>query len=190
MSDQFLAEIRIFPFNFPPTGWAFCDGQLMPISQNTALFSLLGTYYGGDGKSTFALPDMQGNAPMQTGQGQGLSERFLGEMSGSETVTLLQSEIPFHTHTLSGSDADATTDNPTIGPDPMTPAPQLPAKGLWNNGTAGGLVGAYSTNSPGNAMMAFNALSLAGGSLPHNNMQPYLTHNFCIALQGVFPQRP
>src|SRR5438309_3530327 len=94
MSDQFLAEIRIFPFNFAPTGWAFCNGQLMPISQNTALFSLLGTTYGGDGKSTFALPDMQGNAPMQPGQGQGLSLRDLGEMSGVESIPLLQSEMP------------------------------------------------------------------------------------------------
>ena len=100
MSDQFVAEIRIFPFNFPPTGWAFCNGQLMPISQNTALFALLGTTYGGDGKSTFALPDMQGNAPMQPGQGQGLSLRDLGEMSGVESVTLLQSEMPVHTHGL------------------------------------------------------------------------------------------
>src|SRR5688572_23079142 len=100
MSDQFLAEIRIFPFNFPPTGWAFCNGQLMPISQNTALFALLGTFYGGDGKSTFALPNMLDNVPVGIGQGQGLSERFLGEMSGTESVTLLQSEIPFHTHGL------------------------------------------------------------------------------------------
>jgi microcystin-dependent protein len=181
MSDQFLAEIRIFPFNFPPTGWAFCDGQIMPISQNTALFALLGTTYGGDGKSTFALPDMQSNAPMQPGQGQGLSLRDLGEMSGVESVTLIQSEMPFHTHALSGSDADATTDQP---------ASQLPAKGFWDNGTAGGLVGAYSSNSPANATMAFQALTLAGGGLPHNNMQPYLTLNFCIALQGIFPQRP
>src|SRR5437762_13512789 len=101
MSDQFVAEIRIFPFNFPPTGWAFCDGQLMPISQNTALFSLLGTVYGGDGKSTFALPDLQGNAPLQEGQGPGLTEYFLGETTGSETISLLTSEIPLHTHTLS-----------------------------------------------------------------------------------------
>src|ERR1700750_3259255 len=100
MSDQFVAEIRIFPFNFPPTGWAFCDGQLMPISQNTALFSLLGTTYGGDGKSTFALPDLQGNAPMHPGQGPGLSLHDLGEMSGSQTVTLLQSEMPAHAHGL------------------------------------------------------------------------------------------
>ena len=180
MSDQFLAEVRIFPFNFPPTGWAFCDGQLMPISQNTALFSLLGTTYGGDGKSTFALPDMQGNAPMQPGQGQGLSLRDLGEMSGVESITLLTSEIPFHSHTLNGSDSDATTGVPTG---------QLMAKGAWDNGTAGGVVGAYSSQAS-NTTMHPSALSLAGGGLPHNNMQPYLTLSFCIALQGIFPQRP
>src|SRR4051795_201834 len=98
--DPFVAEIRIFPFNFAPKGWAFCDGQLLPLSQNTALFSLLGTTYGGDGKSNFALPDLQGSVPMQPGQGQGLSDHFLGEVAGSETVTLLQSEIPAHTHGL------------------------------------------------------------------------------------------
>src|SRR5436305_8346581 len=112
MSDQFVAEIRIFPFNFPPTGWAFCAGQLMPISQNTALFSLLGTTYGGDGKSTFALPNMQGNAPMQQGQGQGLSLRDLGEMSGVETVTLLQSEMPVHTHAMQASNQQGTDRTP------------------------------------------------------------------------------
>src|ERR1041384_2126097 len=106
MSDQFVAEIRIFPFNFAPTGWAFCNGQLLPISQNTALFSLLGTTYGGDGKSTFALPDMQGNAPMQPGQGQGLSLRDLGEMSGVESITLLQTEMPVHSHTALAQGTD------------------------------------------------------------------------------------
>ena len=181
MSDQFLAEIRIFPFNFPPTGWAFCEGQIMPISQNTALFALLGTTYGGDGKSTFALPNMLDNAPMQPGQGQGLSLRDLGEMSGVESITLLQSEMPIHTHLLSGSDSDATTDDPTG---------QFPAKGYWDAGTAAGVIGAYSDQTPGNAAMGFQALNLAGGGLPHNNMQPYLTLNFCIALQGIFPQRP
>ena len=181
MSDQFLAEIRIFPFNFPPTGWAFCNGQIMPISQNTALFALLGTTYGGDGKSTFALPNMQGNAPMQPGQGQGLSLRDLGEMSGVESITLLQSEIPVHTHALFASDADATT---------TAAAGQLPAKGFWDSGTGGGLMGAYSDQSPGQVTMAPQSLNLAGGGLPHNNMQPYLTLNFCIALQGIFPQRP
>jgi microcystin-dependent protein len=181
MSDQFVAEMRIFPFNFPPTGWAFCDGQLLPISQNTALFSLLGTTYGGDGKSTFALPDMQGNAPMQPGQGQGLSLRDLGEMSGVDNVTLLQSEIPVHNHILQGADSDATAANP---------AGQLPAMGKWDSGTAFGIVGAYSGTTPPNALMAPQALSPFGGGLPHNNMQPYLTLNFCIALQGIFPQRP
>src|SRR5688572_2111684 len=119
MSDQFLAEIRIFPFNFAPTGWAFCDSQILPISQNTALFALLGTVYGGDGKSTFALPGMQDNAPMQPGQGQGLSLRDLGETSGSETITLLQSEMPFHTHQLFASETEASSNNPAL-PNPGT----------------------------------------------------------------------
>ena len=172
MSDQFVAEIRIFPFTFPPTGWAFCDGQLLPISQNTALFALLGTTYGGDGKSTFALPDMQGNAPMQPGQGQGLSLRDLGEMSGVESITLLQSEIPVHTHTMRA--ATSLGDNPN------------PA-----NNSLARYVNAYQSTVNANlVLMAPQTLSLAGGGLPHNNMQPYLTLNFCIALQGIFPQRP
>lgn len=173
MSDQFVAEIRIFPFNFPPTGWAFCDGQLMPISQNTALFALLGTTYGGDGKSTFALPNMQGNAPMQPGQGQGLSLRDLGEMSGVESITLLISEIPFHTHTLMVAGGDPAESNVCTNF----------ALARSKNGNA------YS-NSIALTQAAPQALAPAGGSLPHNNMQPYLTLNFCIALQGIFPQRP
>lgn len=174
MSDQFVAEIRIFPFNFPPKGWAFCDGQLMPISQNTALFALLGTVYGGDGKSTFALPNMQGNAPMQPGQGQGLSMRDLGEMSGVESITLLQSEIPSHTHSLMCSPAPADTNLPAghVFARVTGATPYLPP------------AGAPLTNA------ALQALAPAGGGLPHNNMQPYLTLNFCIALQGIFPQRP
>lgn len=173
MSDQFLAEIRIFPFNFPPTGWAFCNGQLMPISQNTALFALLGTTYGGDGKSTFALPNMLDNAPMQPGQGQGLSLRDLGEMSGVESITLLVSEIPVHTHTMSAA----------IDPGDLT----IPNPDRVLAVSVGGT--AYATTSP-TVQMAFQALPPAGGGLPHNNMQPYLTLNFCIALQGIFPQRP
>jgi microcystin-dependent protein len=175
MSDQFVAEIRIFPFNFPPTGWAFCDGQLMPISQNTALFSLLGTFYGGDGKSTFALPDMQGNAPMQTGQGQGLTQRFLGEMSGVESITLLVSEIPLHTHTLMAEVPDpgnVSTPNPNI-----------------SLAISAGAFAYVTNNSSQSGIMAFQALPPAGGGLPHNNMQPYLTLNYCIALQGIFPPR-
>jgi microcystin-dependent protein len=185
MSDQFVAEIRIFSCNFPPTGWAFCNGQLMPLSQNTALFALLGTVYGGDGKSTFALPDMQGNVPMQPGQGSGLSQRFQGEMSGVESITLLQSEIPVHTHVFQASNNDANPDDPT-------PTAQLPAKGIWDTGSEAGVIAFYTPNSPAPplGMMAPQALSLAGGGLPHNNMQPYLALNFCIALQGIFPQRP
>jgi microcystin-dependent protein len=173
MSDQFVAEIRIFPFNFPPTGWAFCDGQLMPISQNTALFSLLGTVYGGDGKSTFALPDMQGNAPMQPGQGQGLSLRDLGEMSGVESITLLVSEIPVHTHSLRAS----VDPGDNIVPGPTISLAESTGANIYHTATD-------------NNMMAFQALPPAGGGLPHNNMQPYLTLNFCIAMQGIFPQRP
>jgi microcystin-dependent protein len=173
MSDQFLAEIRIFPFNFPPTGWAFCDGQLMPLSQNTALFALLGTVYGGDGKSTFALPNMQGNAPMQPGQGQGLSLRDLGEMSGVESVTLLQSEMPSHTHNVRVSTEDGES--------------LIPAANRILGRSVGGF--AYQSSGAGVQMMAPQALPPAGGGLPHNNMQPYLTLNFCIALQGIFPSR-
>src|SRR5918994_307765 len=114
MADPFVAEIRIFPFNFAPRGWAWCNGQILPISQNTALFSLLGTTYGGDGKSTFALPDLQGNAPMHPGQGQGLSLHDLGEMNGTATVTLLESEIPAHSHVMRASldDADLAIPQP------------------------------------------------------------------------------
>jgi microcystin-dependent protein len=180
MSDQFVAEIRIFPFNFAPTGWATCDGQLMPISQNTALFSLLGTYYGGDGKSTFALPNLQGSAAMHSGQGQGLSERFLGEMSGSDSVTLLTSEIPFHTHTAQISNATATL---------AAPAGNVPARIAYSTGTQNGTGVAYSSNAP-TVQMAPEALAASGGGLPHNNLQPYLVLTFCIAMQGIFPQRP
>ena len=174
MSDQFVAEIRIFPFNFAPTGWAFCNGQLMPISQNTALFSLLGTVYGGDGKSTFALPNLQGSAPMQPGQGQGLSLRDLGEMSGVESITLLQSEMPAHTHTINTMSDPGTLQVP--GPD------RILARSANAN--------AYSVN-PSDPFSPMNpqTLALAGGGLPHNNMQPYLTLNFCFALQGVYPPR-
>ena len=176
MSDPFVAEIRILPFNFSPKGWAFCNGQLLPISQNTALFSLLGTTYGGDGKSNFALPNMEGNAPMQQGQGAGLSLRDLGEMSGVEDVTLLVSEIPFHNHNINTHNLDAGG--------LQNPAPTvILAKSSQGN--------AYQSVVNVNlTLLAPQALTTAGGSLPHNNMQPYLTLNFCIALQGIFPARP
>lgn len=165
--DPFVAEIRVFPFNFAPKGWAFCDGQILPLSQNTALFSLLGTTYGGDGKSNFALPNMQGNTPMHPGQGPGLSLHDLGETGGSDTVSLLESEIPSHAHSAQASQADGGA---------RGPAGQLPASGI------GGIV-AYGT--PGAlTQMNGNAIAPAGGDQPHNNLQPYLTLNFCIALQA------
>ncbi len=173
MADPFVAEIRIFGFNFAPKGWAFCNGQLLPLSQNTALFSLLGTTYGGDGKSNFALPNLQGNAPMHPGQGPGLSLHDLGEVSGSETVSLLQSEMPAHPHSLKA------------GADPANA--QIPNAQLILARSSGG--SAYNPTATGLAPMNSLALGLAGGGLPHNNMQPYLTVNFCIALQGVFPPR-
>ena len=173
MADPFVAEIRIFPFNFAPRGWAFCDGQLLPLSQNTALFSLLGTTYGGNGKSNFALPDMQGNAPMHPGQGPGLAERFLGETGGVETVTLLQSEIPSHPHAMRDHDIDLGELN----------APS-PTRSLAKSTNA-----TIYTAAANLVTMAPQALTLAGSSQPHNNMMPYLTLNFCIALQGVFPPR-
>jgi microcystin-dependent protein len=173
MSDPFVAEIRIFPFNFAPKGWAFCDGQLLPLSQNTALFSLLGTTYGGDGRSNFALPDLQGRAPMHPGQGPGLSLHDLGETGGSETVTLLESELPGHSHTASASTQ------------PGEDAAPGPSEALSRS------VGASLYLSPPSNLtqLAPAALAPVGGGAPHNNMQPYLTLSLCIALQGVYPPR-
>jgi len=170
MADPFIAEIRIFPFNFAPKGWAFCNGQLLPISQNTALFSLLGTTYGGDGKSTFALPNLQDRASMAPGHGPGLSLRSLGETGGTETVTLLQTEMPVHTHSVMGSSED---DDSTLA--------------VGNS--YGQLSVAYSP-AANLTPLAPQSIAPVGGGAPHNNMQPYLTFNFCIALQGVYPQRP
>src|SRR4051812_22594720 len=167
--DPFVAEIRIFPFNFAPKGWAFCDGQILPLSQNTALFSLLGTTYGGNGQSNFALPNMQGNAPMHPGQGPGLSLHDLGETGGSETVTLPESEIPSHSHGMFVSGQVGLANSP----------PQQ----LFGVGDGINLYAAANNLPP----MPDQALPPAGGAQPHNNMQPSLTLNFCIALQGVFP---
>jgi len=173
MSNPFLAEIRIFTGNFAPKGWALCDGQLMPISQNTALFSLLGTTYGGDGKSNFALPDLQGCAPMQAGQGPGLSLRDLGETAGEQTVTLLQTEMPAHSH---GAQAGTPGGQPG------------PGSNAWSSGLKTG-PSLYSANGAGNVQMSPFGTSIAGGNLPHNNMPPFLGLTFIIALQGVFPAR-
>lgn len=177
MADPFIGEIRMVGFNFAPTGWAMCNGQLMPLSQNTALFSLLGTMYGGDGKTTFALPDLQGSAPMHRGQGPGLSDRIQGETGGSSTVTLLQSEMPLHTHTARANNAQGNLQDP--GGNGWGVAPS----GLRT------VANAYAAENP-NTPMSPQALAIAGGSVPHNNMQPYLVLNFIIALQGVYPSRP
>jgi microcystin-dependent protein len=172
VADPFVAEIRIFPFNFAPKGWAWCDGQLLPLSQNTALFSLLGTTYGGDGKSNFALPDLQGRAPMHPGQGPGLSLHDLGETGGSETVTLLESEIPVHSHQMKAASTQADLQDPASNRVLARSKPGF----------------AYLAGAP-NTTLAPEALAPAGGDQPHNNMQPYLTFYFNIALQGVFPPR-
>jgi microcystin-dependent protein len=173
MADPFVAEIRIFPFNFAPKGWAWCDGQLLPLSQNTALFSLLGTTYGGNGKSNFALPDLQGSAPMHPGQGPGLSLHDLGEQGGTETVTILESEIPAHSHVMRADTQDPADTN------------QVSPAASFANSTGGALFQDASNNN----QLAIQALAPAGGDQPHNNMMPYLTYYFNIALQGVFPPR-
>jgi microcystin-dependent protein len=175
MSNPFVAEIRIFTGNFAPKGWALCDGQLLPISQNTALFSLLGTMYGGDGKSNFALPNLQGSAPMQQGQGPGLSLRVQGEVGGEQSVTLLQTEMPAHSHSAQGS----TGSNQTT-----------PVNNAWASGAKLGGGNLYFPSTPAsNVQMNPFGTSISGGNQPHNNMMPYLGLTFIIALQGVFPAR-
>jgi microcystin-dependent protein len=172
MSEPFLGEIRAFPYNFAPRNWASCDGQLLPISQNSGLFSLLGTTYGGNGVSNFALPDLRGRLPMHVGQGSGLTPRQLGESSGTESVTLLSSQIPNHTHAL----------NASTGPGSL----QSPANAYLATDATASVVN-YSSGA--NTQMAGDAIGASGGSQPHDNMPPYLTFTFCIALQGVFPPR-
>jgi microcystin-dependent protein len=179
MSSPFVAEITIFAFNFAPKGWALCQGQLLPISQNTALFSLLGTMYGGDGKSTFALPNLEDQTAVAFGQGAGLSQYFQGEQVGTSTVTLTTGTTPAHNHLW-----NATTDrgNTTAAQGNVT---ATGAAGSPQQPTVGKI---YSSNAP-NQTFSVNELSITGSSQPHNNMQPYLTLNFCIAMQGVFPPR-
>jgi microcystin-dependent protein len=173
MSDQFLGEVRIFGCNFAPTGWAFCGGQLLPISQYTALFSLLGTQFGGDGKSTFALPNLQGNVPLHFGQGPGLTPYSVGDSGGVQGVTLLNSEMPAHNHTANCNSALGNKPKPNNN---------------YCAADAAGILTQYAP-APDGSQMNVQAISIAGGSQPHNNMQPYLTLNFCIALVGIFPSR-
>lgn len=177
--DPFVGEIQAVPYNFAPRGWALCNGQLMPISQNTALFSLLGTMYGGDGKSTFALPNLQGCSPIFFGQGPGLSLYDQGETGGESAVTLLQSEMPAHTHTVGVVDAPGSQNSPA--------GAEL---GKARFGKAFDLqYGVADANGANGTTLAAGALSAAGGSQPHNNLPPFLVVNFIIALQGIFPAR-
>jgi microcystin-dependent protein len=173
MADPFIAEIRILPGNFAPRGWAACDGQLLPIAQNTALFSLLGTTYGGDGRTNFALPDLQGRVPMHHGTGVGLTERAVGDYDGSETVTLQPVEIPAHNHIAQARAVPATDTSPQ-------------GRVLATSSEDGFLPRGNRTLTP----MHPESLLPAGGSQPHNNMQPYLALTFVIALEGIFPPRP
>lgn len=172
MADPFVAEIRLFGFNFAPRSWAFCNGQVLPIAQNTALFSLLGTTYGGNGLSNFALPNLQGRSPRGVGQGPGLSDVQLGEAAGTESVTLTLNEVPNHAHVLRGTDDPATENDPQGS---LPARPTTPGVAAFGSGTTG-------------TPMA--AVEIVGSGLPHNNLQPTQVVNFCIALQGVFPPRP
>jgi microcystin-dependent protein len=173
MATPFIGEIRMVGFNFAPVGWAFCDGQLLPIAQNTALFSLLGTTYGGNGISTFALPDLRGRVPLHMGQGPGLSLYSLGQTGGTENVTLSSGQLPAHNHTVNAVAG---------GGNQASPAGGLPA--IESTGTS-----LDYSSAAANATMNSGMISGGGSSQPHNNQQPYLTINFIIALQGIFPSR-
>jgi len=177
MSDPYIGEIRIFSGNFAPQGWALCDGQLMAISQNTALFSLLGTTYGGDGRSTFALPDLRDMAPLQAGQGNGLSLRDLGETGGEQAVTVTVAQMPSHTHAINCVSGAGDQNSPVgnIWAEAHVSRQGVP---LYAAGT-----------SSGAPQMSPQAFAVAGGGQPHNNLPPSLTLTFIIALQGVFPPR-
>ena len=177
MSNPYIGEIRIFAGNFAPRGWAFCDGQVLPIAQNTALFSIIGTTYGGDGRTTTGLPNLQGQAPMHPGRGPGLTSRRLGQRVGAETVTLTEAQIPNHGHTLRAS---------------TTAAPFGASETLTNNSSFGKVTGgsAYRSDTTANLVnLASAAVSTTGGGQAHANMQPYLTLNFIIATVGLYPSR-
>jgi len=177
MSEPFVAEVRMWALNFAPRGWAFCNGALLPISQNTALFSLIGTTYGGDGRTTTALPNLQGRVPMHPGRGPGLSPRILGQRGGAEAIVLQEVQMPSHGHTARASDDPGTSDDPTgrVLSDAVNPNNQK-------------VVPLYHTLDAPKAMNA-GAVTSTGGGQAHDNMQPSLAINFCIALVGVYPSR-
>lgn len=175
MSEPFLGQIMLVPYNFAPRGWAFCNGQILPIAQNTALFSLLGTTYGGNGQTTFALPDLRGRTAISSGQGPGLSSYDLGQAAGTENETLTINQMPAHNHLLTASGDDAAAGSP-LG--------NVPAV---LSGSINGYIPPASNTAPG--PMGANMVSLTGGSQPFSIIQPYLTLNYCIALEGIFPSR-
>ena len=179
-STPYISEIQIFAFDFAPRGWAFCNGQLLAINTNQALFSLLGTTYGGNGVNTFALPDLRGRVPLGWGNGAGLTLNNLGAMGGAENVTLLPTQIPPHTHSITTTAAQSCQ---SVGGNQNTPAASFPATHETEN--------IYSTTSNANmgAPTVNTTIGIAGGSQPHSNLPPYLTMNFCIAIQGIFPSR-
>ncbi len=179
--DPFVGQITLFPYNFAPNGWALCEGQLLPISQHTALFSLLGTQFGGNGVSNFALPDLRGRAPIGQGQGQGpgLSPYSMGSQQGVENVTLTATTVPAHSHAFPAFAKAATTNEPNGA---------LPAEGQ-GGGRGGFTVNAYAAPGAAASLAPGQVAHAAGGGLPHSNLQPFLTLNWCIALQGVFPAR-
>lgn len=179
MSDPFIGEIRMFAGNFAPNGWAFCNGQLLPISQNAALFSILGTTYGGNGVNTFALPNLQGQIPMHWGQAPSGTQYQLGQTNGSESVTLITSQIPAHNHGVSAN----------AGAGAASPAGAVPAALAWPRGQSGNLPNAFAAAPDGNTTMNPQMIQNAGGSQPHSNMQPSLCVSFIIALNGIYPSR-
>lgn len=181
MAEPFIGEIRMWACDFAPRNWAFCNGELMPISQHTVLYAVIGTLYGGDGRATFGLPNLQGRAPMHPGQGPGLTHRQLGQMGGAAEILLTEAQMPAHTHTLRGSTATADAPSPqgaalatgsTVGTEAQTKPPNF-----------------YQTDPSDLVQLAPDSLQATGGSLPHYNMQPYQCVNFCIALEGLFPSR-
>ncbi len=178
--EPFLGQITLFPYNFAPNGWALCEGQLLPISQNTALFSLLGTQFGGDGVRTFALPDLRGRVPIGQGQGPGLSAYDMGSQQGQESVTLAAATVPAHSHVFLAFAAAATTNAPNGA---------LPAEGHGSGRGGGFAVNTYAASGGAVSLAAGQVAPVSVGGAPHNNLQPYLTLNWCIAMQGVFPAR-
>jgi microcystin-dependent protein len=178
MSDQFIGEIRLVPYNFAPQGWAFCQGQLLPIAQNAALFSLLGTYYGGDGRTTFALPNLQGSVALGMGQGAGLSPYVIGQTSGTATVNLNTAQLPSHTHGIPAASAGAHS---------ITPGPTVALSSTGRGGRPAYASPAEQQANP--ATFSAQALGTAGSSQPHNNVMPYQVLNYIIALLGIYPSR-